>query len=565
MAYQLSAGDVRTTRQYRAATAPVQSKAPFSAIPPSLIPGHRHHTFSATGTNTLTNGLLSFGPSSGTTPSDKAPATAYNPGGVAQDYFSMNPSPYRDFQPPPPPLPMPQSLLPQSVVPPRPPKTPVIMSPTIAPTLPPKPPLLMPPPNFLPPAVLSRSRSQPPPLLPRGASTPPHVPPPPLPPLPTPPSKPLGARSPSLAVKRSPKPQTLSQPNVSPSAKPSSIVQEPNDTALPASLPSAKSPVEGSFGINEEQELELALKLSAQTERERANALLLAQDEDLARALEQSLVDSAPRAGPSGSRPGPLTPDNESVPSSSSTILRDAHPRSQKPVSRNVSLLPVHVQLKEDEELARRLEAEYDSERPAPSPETNQRVDPTPSETPPLPRYADIVGKETAAVNRSKSDASASPQVPQAQLNLARSRERLSNPDQANTPRRNSPSPAQRTSPRPESQTTTGSQEEVEALEHSPTSPQPPRPVVTPNQFVEPELLYGACKYPRPVIKPLLCLPRSIIALGNHTPPVGERPISGRLAKCPRSSLWERSADAYSGVKLAATLEATGKIKCYSD
>jgi hypothetical protein len=132
-------------------------------------------------------------------------------------------------------------------------------------------------------------------------------------------------------------------------------------------------------------------------------------------------------------------------------------------------------------------------------------------------------------VNRSKSDATASPHVPQAQLNSARSRERLSNPDQAYTPRRKSRSPAQRTSPRPESQITTGSQEEAEAPEHSPTSPQPSRPVVTPNQFVEPELLYGACKYPRSVIKPLLCLPRSIIAFGDHTPPVENVQFRGGL------------------------------------
>jgi hypothetical protein len=146
--------------------------------------------------------------------------------------------------------------------------------------------------------------------------------------------------------------------------------------------------------------LELALRLSAQTERERANALRVAQEEDLARALEQSLIESAPRPGPSGSRPrpGPSTLDNESVASSSSTIPRDAHPRSQKSVSRNVALRPVDVQLKEDEELARRLEAEYDSGRPTPSsPQTNQRVESKPSEGLPLPRYADIVGKETGA------------------------------------------------------------------------------------------------------------------------------------------------------------------------
>lgn len=174
-------------------------------------------------------------------------------------------------------------------------------------------------------------------------------------------------------------------------------MQAPNDTALPAS-PSAKSPAaEGAFGINEEQEFELALELSAQIERERANALRLAQDEDLARAVEQSLIDSAPRPGPSGPRPGASTLDDENVASSSSKIPRDAHPRSQKPVSRNVTLLPVDVQLKEDEELARRLEAEYDSARSTPSLETNQRGDPKPSEGPPPPRYADIVGKETGA------------------------------------------------------------------------------------------------------------------------------------------------------------------------
>jgi hypothetical protein len=150
--------------------------------------------------------------------------------------------------------------------------------------------------------------------------------------------------------------------------------------------------------MNEEQELELALELSARIERERANALRLAQDEDLARAVEQSLIDSAPRPGPSKSRPGPSTLDNESASSSSSSAVpRDAHPRSQKPVSRNVTLSRVDVQLKEDEELARKLEAEYDTARPTPSPETNQRVDPKPSESPPLPRYADIVGKETGA------------------------------------------------------------------------------------------------------------------------------------------------------------------------
>lgn len=164
-------------------------------------------------------------------------------------------------------------------------------------------------------------------------------------------------------------------------------------------------------------------------------------------------------------------------------------------------------------------------------------------------------------MNRSKSDATASPHVPQAQLNLSCSRERLSIPNQANTSPRSTPSPAQRTSPRPESQST--SRGEGEAPEFSPTSPRSSRPFVTANQFVEPELLYGACKYPRSVIKTILTLLDNSVRrpFAAH----GELPLSGLLARCPRSSLWEGPADAYSGDKLAEALEANGKIKHYSD
>ena len=136
-------------------------------------------------------------------------------------------------------------------------------------------------------------------------------------------------------------------------------------------------------------------------------------------------------------------------------------------------------------------------------------------------------------MNRLASDTTASPHVPQVQLNSARSREQLPNPEQVITPPQTIPSPAQRTSPIPESQTTTPSPEEADSTEHSPTPPQPPRPAVTPNQFVEPELLYGACKYPRLmtrlVIKYLLCLPLSIIAFGNHTPPAENVRFQGGL------------------------------------
>jgi hypothetical protein len=127
------------------------------------------------------------------------------------------------------------------------------------------------------------------------------------------------------------------------------------------------------------------------------------------------------------------------------------------------------------------------------------------------------------------SDTAASPHVPQVQLNSARSRERLSNPDQENTPPRSTPPPAQRTSPSPEPQTTTSSQDEAEAPPASPPPPRPVVPVVTPNQFVERELLYGFCKYPRSVIKTSLCLPRSIIAYGNQPPPLENVQFRGGL------------------------------------
>jgi hypothetical protein len=389
MAYHWSSGDVRT-RQHRAATAPASSQPPFSAIPPSLIPGRRHQTISAT----VTNGLLYSGPS-GSHSMVKVPATL-TPGGDGPGYYSVNPSPYHDVQPPPPRLPLPQSLLPQSLVPPRPPKAPFIMPPKSSPTLPPKPPSFMPPPDLLRPGVLPRSQSQPPPPTPHGVSPPLDVPL--LPPPPVLPPKPLGARTPSFTVTRSPVPQP---PNVSPRAEPSFIAKgspDTNDTA-PLTLPSANSPVKGSLGINEEVELELALELSKHTEREHANSLL-SHDEDLARALERSLLDPAPRPLHPRLRPKLSIIDSEPVIPSSSAKPWDAHSRSQKPVSHGPTLSPVDVQLKEDEAFARRLEAQYHSEPTTPTP---HNVDPKPSENPPLPRYADIVGKETGTCRRSVS------------------------------------------------------------------------------------------------------------------------------------------------------------------
>ena len=144
--------------------------------------------------------------------------------------------------------------------------------------------------------------------------------------------------------------------------------------------------------MKEDEELELALELSVRTEREHANSLL-SHDEDLARALERSLLDPAPRPAPQKLRPARLVVDSEPMPSSSSAKPWNANPRSPNPVSRAPTLSPVDVQLKEDEALARRLEAKYDSERTTPTSETTPNVDPQPPEQPPLPRYADIVGE----------------------------------------------------------------------------------------------------------------------------------------------------------------------------
>ncbi|KAH9999773.1 hypothetical protein BJV77DRAFT_493320 [Russula vinacea] len=130
MDYQWS-GSVHT-RQYRAATAPTPSQPPFPpAIPPSLIPGRR--SLSATGT--VTNRLLYSGPDH-----PSVVSAAITPVADGTQFYSLNPSRYLDMQPPPPPLPLPQSLLPQSVVPPLPPKTPFKVSPMASPTLPAKPP-----------------------------------------------------------------------------------------------------------------------------------------------------------------------------------------------------------------------------------------------------------------------------------------------------------------------------------------------------------------------------------------------------------------------------------------
>lgn len=386
MSYQLPPANVHMV-PHRASTAPS-----FPPIPPSLIPGYRHRQ------TTSTSPVLFSGPSHSPTNGHATPL----PVNDFPEYYFVSPSPYRDNQPPPP---LPQSpALPrqrqqqqQLEVPPLPPKTPILKSSPISPTLPPKPPLFIHSlPTVFPPKASPRSKSQPNIAIPRSASPPPsvpYVPSPPLPPIL--PQKPLGARSRSVVVtsSRFPAPNV----NVKLSAQRSLSATAPRDTdhTAPRSLPSEAPPVERPLELNEEDELKIALELSAHSEREHANSLL-SQDEELARALEESLLDSAPRPVLSRSQPGPSYVGSESIPSSSSTRPWDAHSYSPKPISHVSPPLPlqsslIDEQLKEDEELARKLEAEYESGRTTPTSVTNHDVETKPSpEYSSLPRYAEI-------------------------------------------------------------------------------------------------------------------------------------------------------------------------------
>jgi len=130
--------------------------------------------------------------------------------------------------------------------------------------------------------------------------------------------------------------------------------------------------------MNEEEELELALELSTHTVREHAN-LLFSQDEELARALEKSFHDFPPQ---------PVQPR-----------LQPHRSHGSRPSSHAPSPLlapsPVDAQLREDEAFARRLEAKYENEPTSPTTAKPHGADPSPSAFPQLPRYADVVGRET--------------------------------------------------------------------------------------------------------------------------------------------------------------------------
>lgn len=487
MAYQRNPSDLYT-RQNRASTepGPVQPSFPRdAAIPPSLRPGHRHRqTISVTGS---VDGLL-FSQADSGTPSEtvKVSATVAPVGGIP-DYYYVSPSPYHGLlTPPPPPLLPPHQ---QAALPPLPPKAP-ILSPSTSPMLPPKPPPFMPsPPPYHSFKQPPRSKSQPPPPLPRGASPPFNAPLPQLHPPPMLPPKPHAARSTSVIVTPtySPFPSVIPREKASPNS----------DDAASLILPSL-SPV-----VNEEEELELALKLSAHADREYTESLL-SQDEELARALEESLLDLARPLHPKPQFGRATTSESDRLPTSSLTRPSEVHPYSPKqppyfplPVRADsstslASLAGVH--LKDDEAYARKLEAEYESGCSTPTTHSNHNVDLQQTEDLHLPRYADIV-KDTATPHFESDAAGRVPHVSPTSTGTGID-ERHSVPHQTSTtvPPQQTTSSAQRTSPRPASLalSLSASEEEEEPPESSSTSPRTSRAFVTPNQFIEPELLYGA-------------------------------------------------------------------------
>lgn len=492
------------TRQNRASTAPgpVQPSFPRdAAIPPSLIPGYKHRqTISVTN---RADGLLFPQPDRSQTGKVSATVT---PVGGKPEYYYVSPSAYRGRLTPPPPPPLPPQQ--QAALPPRPPKAPII-SPSTSPILPPKPPPFLPSiPSYHPP--FPRSKSQPPPPLPRGAS-PPFNSPPPRPPPPVLPPKPHAGRSTSVIVT----PSYLRTPSAMPREKPSPDTSDTASLILPSLNSPAESPLEPPV-TSEEEELELALKLSAHEEREYTESLL-SQDEELARALEESLLDtSRPQyAGQQSSRA--TTSESSRLPRSSSTTAHPYSPKQSPPfplpgpgrADSSTSLTSLASgQLKEDEAYARKLAAEigYDSGRSTPTTLSNHNVDSM--ESYPLPSYSDIVN-DTGAYRRHSVWGvidDLPPVTPHLESETTRHAPHVSPTPTSNeldavpqqtaaVPPQQVPSSSQRPSPRPASLALSLSpSEDEETPESPPTSPQASRVIATPNQYVEPELLYGVCK-----------------------------------------------------------------------
>jgi hypothetical protein len=226
------------------------------------------------------------------------------------------------------------------------------------------------------------------------------------------------------------------------------------DTSDAASLilPSMSSPMEPPLEppVANEDELELALKLSAHAYMES-----LSEDEALARALEESLLDLAdPRPAKQQ-----LSRATSALPASSSTRPLETHPYGPKqlppfplPVRADSSttLAPLASgQIEEDEAYARKSAAEvgYHSGRSTSTTISNHNVDQKGFFE--LPRYSDIV-KDAAAFPHGGT------------INVL--------------PKATPPS------------------EKEETPESSSTLARASRAVATPDQYIDPELPYGVCK-----------------------------------------------------------------------
>ncbi|KAI0304204.1 hypothetical protein BC826DRAFT_982033 [Russula brevipes] len=306
--------------------------------------------------------------------------------------------------------------------------------------------------------------------------------------------------------------------------------------------------------MNEEEELKMVLELSARAQRERDDSFL-SQDEEFARAVEASLKLSPPTPVHPEPQPSSSVVGGESVPQSPPRRPWDAPSPSPAPLSHGPPPLsvpsPVDDQLEADEALARKLEAEYENE--GATPVTEKFVDdmePGPSTDAQLPRYADVVGKETATRRRESDASSSSPRIPQSSPISVHSNDRLSVPDQANTPPRSTP-------PKPESLAIPISSEAEEEDASSDTSSPSPRAAVTPNHFVESELLYG-------------------VSFGFHTPPMENLEMRGPLphiitlpfGKCPpmhiRAPSWRqllKMMAKLSGTRIEPSVEALAVTK----
>ncbi|KAI0068804.1 hypothetical protein BV25DRAFT_1817721 [Artomyces pyxidatus] len=278
---------------------PFPTPAPPS-IPHSLIPGYpsRAQTFGASLDSLLFN----------------TPETRYRHASNASQYYPpVSPQAPPGYSHP---LHRPE-FHPQAVPPPVPPLPPVLQRPE-APPLPPKAPLM---------------RDGGPPLPPKPSST-----------MPT--SSPSPPKRPSLS------PASVSMPHL------------PRAFPAPMTLPSPAEVDEDAPDPEEEAQLALALRMSAKESLEHEYVLATQEEQDLARALEESKLDAIFVESPQSDYgfPTAVSPVSQSSVSSWSSLQQS--PQSIPPaLSRRTQSFQslassTYSQMQEDEALARRLAAE---------------------------------------------------------------------------------------------------------------------------------------------------------------------------------------------------------------